>query len=77
MIIGETIIILIGCILSAIFKIGLISNIAWTVCGLFIIIFPAWPERWENFYSKEKCRLIMRVTGVVVIALGWLIKFGV
>ncbi len=69
------IIIIIGFILSSVFKNGIFSNIGWVVYGLIFFINPVAPI---NPYIPEKTfRFWIRLTALAIIIIGVLIEFNV
>ena len=69
----DLVILAIGFVCSTVTKIGLFTNAAWALYGLLFVIHPVWPERARG----PRMALYMRLTGVVIILLGLITRFGV
>jgi hypothetical protein len=66
--------IVLGFICSTIFKQGIFSNIGWILYGALFVFHPVLPK---NAKSSSKALLVMRITGLVIIILGIITRFGV
>ncbi len=67
-------IVLLGFVLSTLFKQGLFSNAGEIIYGLLFIINPVFPARCENI---PRMRLYIRLAGLVVVVLGLMTRFSV
>ncbi|HWQ76681.1 MAG TPA: oxidoreductase membrane subunit [Syntrophomonas sp.] len=67
-------IVILGFVLSSIFKQGLFSNAGVIIYGLLFIINPVFPANCENV---PRIRLYMRLAGFIVVVLGLMTRFGV
>lgn len=62
-------------ILATITKLGIFSNIAFIIWGLFFIINPVWPKM-VDYADHDKLKLGLRIGGVLIIILGLITRFG-
>lgn len=62
-----------SCTLSFALHISIFMNIAWIIYGLMWIFHPVCPEGFDERRGSQ----LARVAGVVCIAVGLIIKFGV
>lgn len=67
-------IVLLGFVLSTLFKQGIFSNVGEVLYGLLFIINPVFPARCENV---PRIRLYIRLAGFIAVALGLITRFGV
>lgn len=67
------VILMAGFACATVTKIAMCANIGWIIYGLLFVIHPVWPERARN----PRMALYMRLTGVVIILLGLVARFGV
>lgn len=67
------IILLAGFACATVTKIAVCANIGWIIYGLLFVIHPVWPENARS----PRMALYMRLTGVVIILLGLIARFGV
>ena len=61
-------------VLSAVFKQGIFANIGWVCYGALFVLNPVCPERSSQI---PNIKTYIRLTGVLVIFLGIIIRFGV
>jgi len=54
----------------------LLQNLIQASLGIYLLIWPTWPERLGFWYSETTCRRIIRITAVVQIILAFLTKFN-
>ena len=73
------IIVILGFILATILKKGIIVNIAWVMAGILPIINPVCPNYLKKHYGNDNKRVKRDsiIGGIIVIILGFLIRFGV
>jgi len=57
-------------------KSTLLQNFIQASLGIYLLIWPTWPERLGWWYSEKTCRRIVRITAVVIIVLAFLTKFN-
>lgn len=67
------IILLAGFACATVTKIAVCANIGWIIYGLLFVIHPVWPENARS----PRMALYMHLTGVVIILLGLIARFGV
>ena len=72
MILG-VVILMAGFVCATVTKIAVCANIGWIIYGLLFVIHPVWPERARN----PRMAMYMRLTGVVIILLGLVARFGI
>lgn len=72
-------IIILGFILSTLFKQGIFSNIGYALAGLLLVIHPVCPETWKWKYGDDERRMKRdcRIAGIAVIFFGLITRFGV
>ena len=61
-------------ICSTIFKKGIFCNIGWVVDGLLFVINPVCPK---NSEGVKHIHLWIRLSGIIVIIIGLITRFGV
>lgn len=67
------VILMAGFVCATVTKIAVCANIGWIIYGLLFVIHPVWPENTRS----PRMALYMRLTGVVIILLGLIARFGV
>ena len=67
-------ILVLGFILSTVFRQGLFTNIAWGLYGMLFVIHPVLPIR---VIPQKRDQLLIRLAGLVVILLACITRFGV
>lgn len=66
--------ILIGNLLSTLFKNGILCNVAWVLIGLLYILHPVCPS---GYIGNPKIENAIRIAGTVLILIGLLIRYQV
>lgn len=64
---------IVSCTLSSALHKSIFINVAWIIYGLMWIFHPVCPEG----FDKRRGSQLARVAGVVCIAVGLIVKFGV
>ena len=64
----------VGFVLSTVFRQGLFTNIAWGLYGVLFVIHPVFPIR---VTPRKRDLLLLRLAGLLVVALACITKFGV
>lgn len=67
-------ILVLGFVLSTIFRQGLFTNIAWGLYGALFVIHPVFPIR---VTPRKRDLLLMRLAGLLMVLLACITKFGV
>lgn len=62
-----------GCTLAFAFHRSIVLNIAWILYGLMWLIHPVCPKG----FDQRRGRQLARIAGVICIAVGLIVKFGV
>ena len=72
-------VVLLGFVLSTLFKQGVFSNIGWVLSGLLFVIHHICPETWKWRYGDDERRMRrdFRIGGAVIILLGLITRFCV
>lgn len=57
-------------------KSSLVQNLIQASLGVYLLLWPTWPDRLGWWYSEKTCSRIIRITAVVIIVLAFLTKFN-
>jgi len=57
-------------------KSPLLQNFIQASLGIYLLIWPVWPEALGRWYSEKTCSRIVRITAAVIIVLGFMTKFN-
>ena len=67
-------IVILGCVLSTLFKQVMFSNVGEVLYGLLFIINPVYPTQCKNI---PRIKIYIRLAGLIVVILGLTTRFGV
>jgi len=57
-------------------KSALLQNLIQASLGIWLLIWPVWPEQLGFWYAEKTCRRIIRITAAVQILLAFRTKFN-